>query len=192
MRRRLARAFVTTVSIGAVVACSKPTPPTEEISHNPPEPPPDPEPPPALDAAAEELAAHPVGRNPPGPRSDGGLALRKRKRTAPPEPGGAAVRYPTRARVLNSNDDRGRMIYAGRDDRCVVEARPPGPPPRGMGAPTLVQVTCPPSLDDPAWDHCPDRLVLDEESGACVCAPSFGNPPPPPHPTACPAGVAKR
>jgi hypothetical protein len=101
------------------------------------------------------------------------------------------VRYPARARVLNPTDDRGLLIYAKRDDRCAVEMRPPGPP-RGMEAPTLQPVACPTSLDDPAWDHCPDRLVLDEDQGACMCAPAFGNPPPPPRPTPCPAGAAKR
>ena len=86
---------------------------------------------------------------------------------------------------LNAWSDQGGVVYRGGPGACVVypsdgRTRPPGslPPP--------VDVPCPPSMTDPAWDECQGgELSTTATAGECRCF-LGGNPPPPERTVRCP------
>lgn len=172
MRRLLAKAFVTTISVAACGKTTPPPPEEREPSRNPPAQ--------VVDAAA---SAEPV------------VQTRLRKRTKPTTYPPSDGTKPATSKLLNPTDAKGRMIFTRPDDVCMVEGTPKEPRPQTLppGLPwrSLERVDCPPEMDDPAWDDCTDRLVLDEAAGTCFCVASFGNPPPPPRPNVCPKAAGK-
>lgn len=180
MRQLLRPAFVTTVSALAIGAGCKKTDVPPETEPQPTPNPPAYEDPPSPTASASASPKEAKGET------------RKRKRTASAaDPSRGDGSSPKKPRVLNPTDVDGRRIHAGYDDRCSVEVPPKGEPPKnlppGMPWKETVYVDCPPAMDDPAWDHCAQDLVLDEGTKACFCVATVGNPPPPPRKQACPA-----
>jgi hypothetical protein len=92
---------------------------------------------------------------------------------------------------VNPRDANDRVIKKAWDGNgCFVELpfppllpgqqRPPGtPPPRQ-------KVTCPTTMNDPAYDACKGGVLYTTETrSSCVCF-VMGNPPPPPRREACP------
>jgi hypothetical protein len=177
MRRLLANAFVTTVSLSA---CGKTTPPPEVETHNPPMP--------TVDTPLEVVDVAAVDAAPAEPKT------RVRKRTRPAALAQGAATRPPSPKTLNPKDALGRIVFAGSDDVCFVEVprKSSEPPPRGVVPPATERVDCPPAMDDPAWDHCTGRLVIDEAAGTCACVNDYGNPPPPPRLAECTTGAVKK
>lgn len=167
MRRLITKALVTTISAVACGGCGK-----SDRSQSPPAP--------VVDAAP---SAEPV------------VATRLRKRTHPASYAPADGKRPVGGELLNPRDAQGRVIFTRPDDVCMVEGTPKEPRPQSLppGLPwrSLERIDCPPAMDDPAWDDCPDRLVRDEGTGTCACVSSYGDPPPPARPNARPEAGKK-
>jgi hypothetical protein len=113
----------------------------------------------------------------------------------PPAPG-PDYRMPegpaTALQQLNPVDREGRKIYAN-NGSCWVNLPFDVPPTSVVPPPTKV-VTCPPDMTtDPAWASCGggELTLVTVEPLACRCF-VFGNPPPPPHESPCPAEVTAR
>lgn len=171
MRRRyLAPAFVTTIAtLTSGTACKKTT-----RTNNPPPPEP-------------SVIANP----PPLPEP----TTKKRKRTAPASYAWNNPKNlrPTAATSLNPRDAKNREVFVSADDTCVVHVErddPKQPLPPGAAWWKSERVDCPPAMDDPAWDHCTDQLVVSAD-GTCFCDPMGGHPPPPPRLVDCPAPAKK-
>jgi len=203
MRRLLAPAFLTTVSLAA--GCKKEAIP-DGNTHNPPYIPD------ATDAG--RTVRH--TENPPGPIGDGAnpdaagttttaevdagpktaaKPTKKRKRTAAANmtalAGGGTLNWET-AKTVNPSDDKGRLIQAMSDDTCAVQVPYNGPPlpkngPTGFSPRSYEAVDCPKEMDDAAYDDCTYRIMFD--AGSCYCMSDGGNPPPPPRKQKCPANA---
>lgn len=199
MRRLLAPAFLTTVSL--VAGCKKDSI-GDGNTHNPPYIAPD-----AATRHTENPPGIPEDAGGPSPdptttkaEADAGQkpaakATKKRKRTAAANmtalAGGGSLNWET-AKTVNPSDDKGRMIQAMSDDTCAVQVPYNGPPlpkngPTGFSPRSYENVDCPKEMDDAAWDDCTSRIMFD--SGSCYCMSDGGNPPPPPRKQKCPANA---
>jgi hypothetical protein len=161
--RRLAPAFVVTIS--AVSACGgskPPAPPTTEIAKP--------------SATDDEPSRTPDEASSTEPQAE------------PVDPPTRLEDYPN---VLNAKDSAGRAIFrAESGPGCYVELpfgplkpgeqRPPGtPPPRK-------NVACPAAMKDPAYDACLGGTIhAKTDKSACVCF-VMGNPPEVPRAISCP------
>jgi hypothetical protein len=165
MKRSLAPSFVVTTYALSTLGCHNPSP-----MPNPPEP--------------TVTTASPTA------------ALAKRKRSAP-APARDASSYVSgwdwaTTQSLNPKDGAGHAIYVDANDGCYFEA-PMDPMPDRSKMPTGSRavephaIDCPAAMNDAAWDTCSSSdLLRSTTSGACVCSPMAGNPPPPPTKNACP------
>ena len=176
MRRALAPGFVVTVAALVNGGCKD----AEPTHWNPPPPPP----------TATTGEVEPIHTNPPPPPNPL-AATRKRLRTT--DAGRAWGNSPSAPysdlQPLNPTDANGRSVFVAYDDTCFTSVLDPNPPknrPPGVPAYITTKIDCPASMDDPAWDTCPDTLMKSKATGDCVCMSGGGNPPPPPTKNACP------
>lgn len=90
----------------------------------------------------------------------------------------------SKVKDLNPRDGDNRTIYASKDTCYVKMPFPPDEKITSWRPSPTKTVSCPESMDDPAWDHCygGDIQKVDDR---CVCT-RDGNPPGPPGDVPCP------
>jgi hypothetical protein len=174
MRRKLLPGIVVTVS--ALGGCQGSTPG------------PDPQP----SSTSSQSAADPSGTAKPTTstaKPTPSTELRKRKVSRANFERKRAEKPNLVAMTLLNPRHQGRAVMTNKSGSCYVML-PPGPDapplPPGSRLGTQKMVDCPAAMDDPAWDSCFDDELGKLASGACVCLPSYGNPPPPPSQAECP------
>lgn len=105
-------------------------------------------------------------------------------------PAGAKLDLPLR-------DDEGRIIQRREDGTCFVHVAKKEPPPKDLMSGELwvdeKTLACPKAMEDPDLAAVPPgyTLIQDKDTGECSLMALFGNPPPPPKKTECPAALKK-
>ncbi len=99
-------------------------------------------------------------------------------------------------RSLPLKDAEGHLIYRKSGGDCYVQVEKKGDPPADlMSGERWVDekaVECPKELDDPAFAAVGEGSILGQgPDGKCFVSQTYGNPPPPPVETPCPAFAKK-
>lgn len=108
---------------------------------------------------------------------------------AVPQPGVITEVPPATIGVLNATSENHGRVLTQYDGTCAVDVPLASDviPASGIHL-NLHPVDCPPSMKNPAFQHCSQGLLVRISAEHCECEPLAGNPPPAAKRTACPEG----